>query len=103
MRSPEMPSRRTAWIGMPPATDRKSTRLNSSHPSTSYAVFCLKKKNVKEMNYPGADAIVLGAQLECRHCGRAKLHGTTVPEPRLSEPVRARAGGGQGRSNLLSG
>src|SRR5690348_17821664 len=23
--------------------DRKSTRLNSSHPSTSYAVFCLKK------------------------------------------------------------
>src|SRR5690348_6318099 len=25
-------------------TDRKSTRLNSSHPSTSYAVFCLKKK-----------------------------------------------------------
>src|SRR5690348_18212341 len=24
--------------------DRKSTRLNSSHPSTSYAVFCLKKK-----------------------------------------------------------
>src|SRR5438876_1967955 len=25
--------------------DRKSTRLNSSHPSTSYAVFCLKKKN----------------------------------------------------------
>src|SRR5438876_1837411 len=26
------------------ATDRKSTRLNSSHPSISYAVFCLKKK-----------------------------------------------------------
>src|SRR5438876_5903973 len=25
--------------------DRKSTRLNSSHPSNSYAVFCLKKKN----------------------------------------------------------
>src|SRR5438876_3876792 len=24
--------------------DRKSTRLNSSHPSSSYAVFCLKKK-----------------------------------------------------------
>src|SRR5690348_17465907 len=24
--------------------DRKSTRLNSSHPSNSYAVFCLKKK-----------------------------------------------------------
>src|SRR5438477_6314984 len=27
------------------AEDRKSTRLNSSHMSISYAVFCLKKKN----------------------------------------------------------
>src|SRR5690348_17678144 len=26
--------------------DRKSTRLNSSHPSISYAVFCLKKKTI---------------------------------------------------------
>src|SRR2546428_2296513 len=26
-------------------TDRKSTRLNSSHDQISYAVFCLKKKN----------------------------------------------------------
>src|SRR5688572_31846249 len=26
------------------ATDRKSTRLNSSHSQISYAVFCLKKK-----------------------------------------------------------
>src|SRR5690348_17745611 len=26
------------------SSDRKSTRLNSSHPSISYAVFCLKKK-----------------------------------------------------------
>src|SRR5690242_12599226 len=28
--------------------DRKSTRLNSSHMSISYAVFCLKKKNNKK-------------------------------------------------------
>src|SRR5690349_22008577 len=27
------------------ASDRKSTRLNSSHVENSYAVFCLKKKN----------------------------------------------------------
>src|SRR5207249_8974850 len=27
------------------ARDRKSTRLNSSHVSSSYAVFCLKKKS----------------------------------------------------------
>src|SRR5690348_17870768 len=31
--------------------DRKSTRLNSSHPSISYAVFCLKKKKKKQKNY----------------------------------------------------
>src|SRR5207248_8265626 len=28
-----------------PGQDRKSTRLNSSHRTISYAVFCLKKKN----------------------------------------------------------
>src|SRR2546430_11893699 len=40
-------------IGFPPPggtrsapRDRKSTRLNSSHSQISYAVFCLKKKNV---------------------------------------------------------
>src|SRR5207245_11613929 len=33
--------------GRPPTADRKSTRLNSSHGSISYAVFCLKKKNNK--------------------------------------------------------
>src|SRR2546430_7764754 len=30
--------------GSPTHTDRKSTRLNSSHSQISYAVFCLKKK-----------------------------------------------------------
>src|SRR5699024_11884124 len=29
--------------------DRKSTRLNSSHVSSSYAVFCLKKKQTKKL------------------------------------------------------
>src|SRR5437660_3039852 len=28
--------------------DRKSTRLNSSHVAISYAVFCLKKKKIRE-------------------------------------------------------
>src|SRR3712207_8979581 len=32
-------------IGCETTTDRKSTRLNSSHANISYAVFCLKKKN----------------------------------------------------------
>src|SRR5688572_32334159 len=31
-----------------PDTDRKSTRLNSSHSQISYAVFCLKKKKKKK-------------------------------------------------------
>src|SRR5207245_7225678 len=31
-------------VRMEPLRDRKSTRLNSSHGSISYAVFCLKKK-----------------------------------------------------------
>src|SRR3712207_8454560 len=30
-------------------SDRKSTRLNSSHANISYAVFCLKKKTIKSM------------------------------------------------------
>src|SRR5690348_17379970 len=30
--------------------DRKSTRLNSSHPSISYAVFCLKKKTTRSIS-----------------------------------------------------
>src|SRR4051812_49445463 len=33
--------------------DRKSTRLNSSHMSISYAVFCLKKKKKKENSERG--------------------------------------------------
>src|SRR5258708_17706816 len=36
--------RREASCGATAATDRKSTRLNSSHQIISYAVFCLKKK-----------------------------------------------------------
>src|SRR5207244_11772311 len=34
-------------------SDRKSTRLNSSHQIISYAVFCLKKKNMIENNNGG--------------------------------------------------
>src|SRR5207253_7649843 len=32
-------------------SDRKSTRLNSSHVAISYAVFCLKKKKTPTLNY----------------------------------------------------
>src|SRR3712207_6922732 len=36
------PCARAGWA--PTSSDRKSTRLNSSHANISYAVFCLKKK-----------------------------------------------------------
>src|SRR3712207_7585718 len=32
-------------------SDRKSTRLNSSHANISYAVFCLKKKKITDLQY----------------------------------------------------
>src|SRR5690349_23668572 len=35
----------------PERTDRKSTRLNSSHVEISYAVFCLKKKKIFDIKY----------------------------------------------------
>src|SRR2546426_5786611 len=37
----------TRWVAE--RTDRKSTRLNSSHLVISYAVFCLKKKNSRHV------------------------------------------------------
>src|SRR5438067_13885249 len=49
-------TKRAAQLGYDAAlvkTDRKSTRLNSSHVSISYAVFCLKKKiNITTSNQP---------------------------------------------------
>src|SRR5690349_22624118 len=45
-------ARRTSWTTWcwrrSARTDRKSTRLNSSHVEISYAVFCLKKKKKKK-------------------------------------------------------
>src|SRR5438034_6542324 len=40
------------WEAEEPWQDRKSTRLNSSHTVISYAVFCLKKKNMVQMALP---------------------------------------------------
>src|SRR5690348_2228287 len=55
--------------------DRKSTRLNSSHPSISYAVFCLKKK--RDMRIGGPDPQVF----------EALRNGELAPvKPLLSQP-----------------
>src|SRR6266851_8865626 len=63
---PIWPPRRSCppWPGgMTPrsAPDRKSTRLNSSHITISYAVFCLKKKKTKKQHYPIMNTITLPA------------------------------------------
>src|SRR5438876_9978906 len=42
--TPQQPRAKRLRPSRRPTGDRKSTRLNSSHPSISYAVFCLKKK-----------------------------------------------------------
>src|SRR5690348_17452624 len=58
-------SRRQVPRGNYVGRDRKSTRLNSSHPSISYAVFCLKKKII-----PCGDAVGLlpaTASVRSRH------------------------------------
>src|SRR5207248_6288969 len=41
-------AKRLAQKGATTSRDRKSTRLNSSHRTISYAVFCLKKKKKKQ-------------------------------------------------------
>src|SRR5206468_11716203 len=43
-----LPSVRVVAVSNSLPPDRKSTRLNSSHDQISYAVFCLKKKKIKE-------------------------------------------------------
>src|SRR3712207_8399609 len=50
-----------------PRTDRKSTRLNSSHANISYAVFCLKKKESAGNRLGGAPRPTLRA-LEPARC-----------------------------------
>src|SRR4051812_17625351 len=55
-------------------TDRKSTRLNSSHMSISYAVFCLKKKKKTTPTRPTPIT------------RRTYLHAPSSSLPRVSSP-----------------
>src|SRR6516164_11733587 len=47
---------------VPSTGDRKSTRLNSSHSSISYAVFCLKKKKLKWNPSPRTNNAIKGSR-----------------------------------------
>src|SRR5712664_253118 len=59
-----------------PSTDRKSTRLNSSHDQISYAVFCLNKKNGE------------GSVQMTRRAGQSDRHALRAEE--MSDGVRVR-------------
>src|SRR2546430_12340324 len=48
-------------------TDRKSTRLNSSHSQISYAVFCLKKKTHRDHQCPIAVAAYAPTRSQDHH------------------------------------
>src|SRR6202165_2038852 len=64
----------------PRCKDRKSTRLNSSHPTISYAVFCLKKKNIITVpNY-----VFQIAMFAMVGGGLHTMSGTTAHRRRLS-------------------
>src|SRR5262245_64155805 len=58
-------------------TDRKSTRLNSSHLGISYAVFCLKKKKKKRVTKELTSDIYLSIHT----MGIVHLNGTDLHKP----------------------
>src|SRR5689334_23935920 len=59
--------------------DRKSTRLNSSHSSISYAVFCLKKKSPSRMLSTGT------AGRPWRRRATSRPHGRCMPRSSLPD------------------
>src|SRR6266851_4002921 len=73
--------RRPWWSSVMPfepiKADRKSTRLNSSHITISYAVFCLKKKNHERngaVDRLGDHLFYRAALPGDEHCGRLRCH-----------------------------
>src|SRR4051795_6622925 len=67
-------------------SDRKSTRLNSSHTLISYAVFCLKKKHPLSRAHTAP-----GTERECGPARRGRARAPTDPgntrDCRASRPV----------------
>src|SRR5207249_7727208 len=57
--------------------DRKSTRLNSSHVSISYAVFCLKKKNINKSSTKAT--MVSRATRRPRRCRPTRRYTSMAP------------------------
>src|SRR3712207_6909514 len=87
----------TSYIGIAPSgypthtaatrSDRKSTRLNSSHANISYAVFCLKKKQSyppHPLRRPLAHRYPLRGPILLLRCTDARIH---TPQFRTRRPV----------------
>src|SRR5579862_480081 len=75
--------RYTQYLG---ERDRKSTRLNSSHSSISYAVFCLQKKTFEHpadtgITHEAFNPIIGHAQRACRVAIAAEDHPVTANHP----------------------
>src|SRR2546421_3807900 len=68
----------TPWTA---TSDRKSTRLNSSHDQISYAVFCLKKKKSLVVQRADAEDTGLHAGPEPEHEDVVLVSRGRVPEP----------------------
>src|SRR6478672_1759773 len=72
-----------------PASDRKSTRLNSSHDQISYAVFCLKKKNNVEGHRVGKlDGVLDGIEADVACIGLGHLLGGAVGDAEKARLLR---------------
>src|SRR5256886_5690721 len=73
----DKPSQFKIYEGLTSISDRKSTRLNSSHSQISYAVFCLKKKKNrdKQQHNPG---FTHGMQVGARICIYVGLYSPTI-------------------------
>src|SRR5438094_1832135 len=74
MENPQCP---TISVVTPWRTDRKSTRLNSSHRTISYAVFCLKKKNKRDKIAIVTDDMITTARTLPARADAPKAHGPT--------------------------
>src|SRR3989475_1007674 len=70
-------------------SDRKSTRLNSSHSQISYAVFCLKKKNRIPFQYEWAEKLLVSCQPYLCECDAAALRKNRQAKPACVHRIQA--------------
>src|SRR5260221_1819815 len=77
--------------GPSPETDRKSTRLNSSHTVISYAVFCLKKKKKDDQKITHQDRradVEAQKHVDGRILPHSRREHATCPDCRRSVLMR---------------